>query len=319
MLTEVVLHSGDTGLRDNFLLEWLVSQGENVSAGQTIARVGEGKVESAVFSPVSGLILDILVPNGSEVKNGMVIAIIEDSEVPLSLPSSVIPISRMRKTIATRMLRSVHTMAQVTLTTEVDVTEMVGIRDELIRAWRPHHIRPVDLDFIVGATAISLKEHPRMNAIFEDDGLKVIESVNIGVAVSVDEGLVVPVIKNADSKDLLSLAQQLRLIATRSRNKKLSVNDLTGSTFTITSLAAFDIDVFTPIIDPPHVGILGVGRISEKPVVHEGEIKIRSMMNLSLTFDHRALDGVPAGEFLQTVKAKMENPDWALSTHIIEE
>mgnify|MGYP003330241920 CR=1 FL=1 len=106
MLTEVVLHSGDTGLSDNFLLEWLVSQGENVSAGQTIARVGEGKVESAVFSPVSGLILDILVPNGSEVKIGMVIAIIEDSEVPLSLPSSVIPISRMRKTIATRMLRS---------------------------------------------------------------------------------------------------------------------------------------------------------------------------------------------------------------------
>ena len=124
MVTEVVFHSGDTGLRDNFLLEWLVSQGENVSAGQTIARVGEGKVESAVFSPVSGLILDILVPNGSEVKNGMVIAIIEDSEVPLSLPSSVIPISRMRKTIATRMLRSVHTMAQVTLTTEVDVFEM---------------------------------------------------------------------------------------------------------------------------------------------------------------------------------------------------
>jgi pyruvate dehydrogenase E2 component (dihydrolipoamide acetyltransferase) len=319
MTTEVVLQSGNTGLNNNFLLEWLVSHGESVSAGQTIARVGEGEVESAVFSPVSGSIFDILVPNGSEVKSGMLLAIIEDNDPHLSVPSSVIPISRMRKTIATRMLRSVQTMAQVTLTTEADVTEMLGIRDELIRAWRPHHVRPVDLDFIVGATAISLKEHPRMNAIFEDGGLKVMESVNIGVAVSVDDGLVVPVIKNADSKDLLLLAQELRLVATRSRNRKLSVNDLTGATFTITSLASFDIDVFTPIIDPPHVGILGVGRISEKPVVHEGEIKIRSMMNLSLTFDHRVLDGVPAGKFLQTVKVKIENPDWALSTNDIEE
>ena len=117
-------------------------------------------------------------------------------------------------------------------------------------------------------------------------------------------------IKLADQKDMLSIAREVRELAEKSRKRDLSVDDVTGATFTITSLAAYDVDAFTPIIDPPQVAILGVGRVAEKPAVHRGEITIRSMMSLSLTFDHRALDGVPAGEFLQALKRRLEEPSW---------
>ena len=127
---------------------------------------------------------------------------------------------------------------------------------------------------------------------------------------AVTDGLVVPVIRQADEKDLLSVAREIRALATRSRKGELSMDDMMDATFTVTSLAGYGIDVFTPIIDPPQVAILGVGRIVEKPSVVEGEVIVRSMMSLSLTFDHRALDGVPAGEFLQTLVGKLRDPAW---------
>jgi pyruvate dehydrogenase E2 component (dihydrolipoamide acetyltransferase) len=136
------------------------------------------------------------------------------------------------------------------------------------------------------------------------------ESINVGVAMAVPDGLMVPVVDGADRKDALAVARQIRDYARRSRDGDLTVDDVTGATFTITSLSNYEIDAFTPIIDAPQVAILGVGRIVEKPWVHRGEIAVRSMTFLSLTFDHRALDGVPAGEFLGAVKARLEEPGW---------
>ena len=226
--------------------------------------------------------------------------------------AEVRPLKGMRKTIADRMMRSVQSMAQVTLTTEADMTEAVRLRERLLSQWRPHRIRPLDLDLIVKATAAGLKEHPRLNAALVDDELRLLEEVNLGVAMAVPEGLMVPVIKGADEKDLLTIAGEIRALADKSRKGDLSVDDMLGGTFIITSLAGYDIDAFTPIIDPPQVAILGIGRIAEKPAVHQGQVVVRSMMFLSLTFDHRALDGVPAGEFLQAVKKGLEEPAWML-------
>ena len=163
---------------------------------------------------------------------------------------------------------------------------------------------------MVKAVASALSEHPRLNANLVDDEVRLLEDVNIGAAMAVPDGLMVPVIKAADQKDLLAIAKEMRQLADRSRKGDLSVDDVTGASFTITSLASYDIDAFTPIIDPPQVAILGVGRILDKPAVHEGKIAVRSMMYLSLAFDHRALDGVPAGEFLRTVKSRLEDPSW---------
>jgi pyruvate dehydrogenase E2 component (dihydrolipoamide acetyltransferase) len=222
----------------------------------------------------------------------------------------VAPLKGLRKIIADRMMQSVRTMAQVTLATEADVTEAVKLRESLVSQWRTHRIRPLNLDLIVKATAAALKEHPRLNATLTGDEIRLLEEVNVGIAMAVPDGLMVGVIRQTDRKDLLSIAKEVRGLADRSRKGDLSVDDVTGASFTITSLANYEVDAFTPIIDPPLVAILGVGRIVQKPAVYKGEVVIRSMMTLSLAFDHRALDGVPAGEFLRSLKGFLEDPTW---------
>ena len=220
----------------------------------------------------------------------------------------VVPLTGLRKIIADRMTMSVSTMAQVTLTTEADVTELLNLRESLVSEWRPHRIRPLDLDFIIAAAAGALKAHPRLNAHLADGNVLLLKEINIGLAVAVADGLVVPVLRGADSLDLLGIARQIRMLADKTRKNALGVDDMTGAGFTVTALSNYDIDVFTPIIDPPQVAILGLGRAIEKPVVVDGEIVVRSMMHLSVTFDHRALDGVPVAEFIRTLKASLESP-----------
>jgi pyruvate dehydrogenase E2 component (dihydrolipoamide acetyltransferase) len=224
--------------------------------------------------------------------------------------SEVIALTGLRKIIADRMMQSVQSMAQVTLTTEADVTESVRLMADLVSEWRPHRLRPVDQDLVVKATAAALAQHSRLNATMAGNELRLMEDVNLGVAMAVPDGLMVPVIRDANEKDLLTLAKETRELANRARKGALTVDDVTGATFTISSLASLDIDAFTPIVDPPQVAILGVGRIVEKPAIHDGKIAARSMMFLSLEFDHRALDGVPAGEFLRDVKGRLEDPAW---------
>ena len=221
----------------------------------------------------------------------------------------VVPLTGLRKIIADRMTLSVSTMAQVTLTTEVDVTEMLKLRESLVSEWRPHRLRPLDLDLIIAAVAAALREHPRLNAHLVDGDVLLLKELNIGLAVAVPDGLVVPVLRGADSLDLLGVARAMRELADKTRKGNLGVDDVTGAGFTVTALSNYDIDVFTPIIDPPQVAILGLGRAKEKPVVVDGEIVVRSMMHLSVTFDHRALDGVPVAEFMRTLKARLESPD----------
>ena len=223
--------------------------------------------------------------------------------------AEVAPLTGLRRTIADRMTLSVSTMAQVTLTTEVDVTELLRLRESLVSEWRPHRLRPLDLDIIIAAVAQSLKAHPRLNAHLVDNDVLLLKEVNVGLAVAVPDGLVVPVLRAADSLDLLGTAQAMRELADKTRKGDLGVDDVTGAGFTVTALSNYDIDVFTPIIDPPQVAILGLGRAKEKPVVVDGEIVVRSMMHLSVTFDHRALDGVPVAEFMRTLKSTLESPE----------
>ena len=223
--------------------------------------------------------------------------------------SEVVPLTGLRRTIADRMSMSVRTMAQVTLTTEVDVTGLLKLRESLVSAWRPHRVRPLDLDIIIAAIAEALRAHPRINAHLVDGEVLLLKDVNIGVAVAVPDGLVVPVLRGADSLDLLGVAQGMRELADKVRKGNLGVDDMTGAGFTVTSLSNYEIDAFTPIIDPPQVAIVGLGRIVEKPVVRHGEVVVRSMMHLSTTFDHRALDGVPVAEFMRTLGARLESPE----------
>ena len=228
----------------------------------------------------------------------------------------VVPLTGIRGAVATRMLQSIQSTAQVTLTTEAVVTEAMQLRRGLSR----HHAEEAGgnigpLPVVVKATAEALKRHPRMNAIETTDAdggaqVQMLSEINIGLAVALDEGLVTPVIRGADGKTLAQLAAENRDLAARTREGRTRPEEISGGTFTITNLGANDIDGFTPIINPPQVGILGVGRVVEKPVIVNGEIAKGETMYLSLTFDHRVIDGAPAAEFLQTVKRLLEDPWW---------
>ncbi len=231
---------------------------------------------------------------------------------PTAQPAQVVPLRGIRQTIATRMLQSLQTMAQVTLTTEADVSDAMKLREGLARHWKDTGLSPLHL--VVKASARALKEHPRMNAIQRENALELVQEINVGVAVSLPEGLIVPTIRRADEKHLAQIARESRDLANKAREGKASYEEVTGGTFTITTLGAYGIDAFTPIINAPQVGILGVGRVVEKAAVFQGEIAKRSMMFLSLTFDHRAIDGAPAAAFLNAVKGYLEEPWWMVAS-----
>ena len=163
------------------------------------------------------------------------------------------------------------------------------------------------------ACARALQDHPRMNAIQTEEGFRLMDRVNIGLAVSLPEGLVTPVLRDAASKSLGQIASEARDLAAKTRENRATPEDLADGSFTVTNLGAYDIDGFTPIINPPQVGILGVGRAVDKPIIANGEVVKATMMVLSLTFDHRVVDGAPAAAFLQAVKGYLEDPWWMVS------
>jgi pyruvate dehydrogenase E2 component (dihydrolipoamide acetyltransferase) len=215
----------------------------------------------------------------------------------------------MRRAVADNMYASLQGTAQLSLFTDVDVTEMVRFRDLLREEFEADEgLRISYNDILILAASRVLKRFPMMNASLIDEEIVINDTVNMGIAVAVPDGLIVPVLRDADRKDLPRIAAESRDLARKAREGRLTVDDVTGGTFTITNLSMFDVDGFTPILKPPETGILGVGRIREKPAVHGGAVAVRSMMWLSLTFDHRVLDGAPAAEFLGTLARYLANP-----------
>ena len=217
---------------------------------------------------------------------------------PAATPAATedIPLRGMRKVIAERMQQSLQGSAQLTISTEVDVTQLIDRRQEVRQEFNVTYT-----DFIVQACAHALRQHPRMNASLEGNIIHVHGDIHVGLAVALDEGLIVPVVRDVDKKSLKDIAAEAKTLAEKARASQLKLEEVSGGTFTVSNLGMYGVDAFTPIINAPQSGILGVGRIVEKPVIYRGEITRRSMMVLSLTFDHRVIDGAPAGAFLQTV------------------
>jgi pyruvate dehydrogenase E2 component (dihydrolipoamide acetyltransferase) len=231
------------------------------------------------------------------------------SRVPVK---ETIRLSGMRATIARRMSESAQA-PRVTLNTHADVTAAIEVQRKLVDKWRAVKIRPQYQDLVVAALARALKETPRANAHLVGDEIRILDEVNIGVAMAVADGLLVPVIKNADKKTALEMAQEIRELARAAKAGSLKADQLSGSTFSLTNLGSYDVESFDPLLNPPEIGILGVGRVEERPAVIDGEIKIRSIGHLSLAFDHRAWDGAPAAEFLRTIVKHLKSPEWLLS------
>lgn len=226
------------------------------------------------------------------------------SPVPASLaPAATLPFTGMRQTIAEHMVNSLQQLAQVTVTTEIDVTELVKLRTQL-----KAEFSLTFTDLIIKAVAKALKLHPLLNSTLIGDEIQLLPEIHLGMAVALDEGLIVPVIRNVERKDLRAIAEDSQRLAAGARDGSLSIDEVTGSTFTITNLGSYGADFFTPIINMPEVAILGVGRIIEKPAIFEGEITKRSLMALSLTIDHRVVDGAPGAAFLRELGQILSNP-----------
>ncbi|MEI3605147.1 dihydrolipoamide acetyltransferase family protein [Pseudogracilibacillus sp. SE30717A] len=215
----------------------------------------------------------------------------------------------LRKAVADKMLESARSIPHVTLTTEVDMTTVMNMRKQLLPAVEEQTgFRLSFTEIIIKAVAYTLTKYPTINASLIGDEIVLNKHVNIGLAVAVENGLIVPSIHDADKKGLAELTEVSKTLGMKARDSKLTPAEMTGSTFTISNLGMYAIDGFTPIINPPETAILGVGRINEKPVVVDKAIEIKPMMVLSLSFDHRAIDGAPAAEFLTALKETLENP-----------
>jgi pyruvate dehydrogenase E2 component (dihydrolipoamide acetyltransferase) len=227
-----------------------------------------------------------------------------------ALPESI-PLSGIRKVIFDRMGQSWREAARVTMFADADMTEVVRLRQAKAADWeRRFGIKPSFSDLIHLAVARALREEPRINCRLEGQAVRIRREVNLSFAIDLGEGLVAAVIRAADTKSLGELAKAARDLAERARANRLSPDDMADGTFTVTNLGGLGVEAFTPIINQPQAGILGIGKILEKPVVIAGGIHVRSMMTLSLVFDHRLLDGAPAAKFLAKVKALLEDPAW---------
>ncbi len=225
-----------------------------------------------------------------------------------SVPGTTQPIRGMRKTIAERMHASLQEMAQLTMDMDVDMDDAIKLRNQLVEEWADEGVRPSFTDLVIRAAARALNKHPLMNASWGDKEIALHGDVHVGMAVSLEEGLIVPVIKHADHISVKELAAESSRLAEAARTNSLGLDDLQGGTFTVSALGMMGVDSFTPIINAPQAGILGINRIRDD-VAWDGDRPVKvQRMRLSLTWDHRVLDGAPAAEFLAEIKNLLESP-----------
>jgi len=225
-----------------------------------------------------------------------------------------IPLRGVRRSIAKAMVKSKYTAPHVTAMDEADVTELWKIREKEKKAAEKKGIKLTILPFIIKAVIAGLGEHPYLNASLDDENEEIIlkKYFNIGLATDTPEGLMVPVVKNATDKSIFQLAQELTQLVEKARNRTIDLADLKGGTFTISNYGALGGIYATPIINYPEVAILGVGKIKDTPVVRNGKVVVRKILSLALSFDHRVVDGAEAARFLNTVIARLEDPDLIL-------
>ncbi|MDR6748640.1 dihydrolipoamide acetyltransferase family protein [Bacillus pumilus] len=321
------------------ILDIKVPEGEGVPPGTVICYIGEGneqveekkdrdiqskpKKERKKISPVArkmansaNLDIDTLVgtgPGGRITKEDVLHALPErkekKQEEKKQNETEHQPINMMRKTIASRMMESLQTSAQLTITMKADVTKLTNLQQQLNEtAIARYDTKLTITDFVAKAAILSLLEHPAMNSQYHNGVVETFENVHLGIAAALDNGLAVPVIRHAERLTLIELAKSIKLYGQKAREGKLLHDEIQGSTFTLTNLGAYGVEHFTPILNPPEAGILGVGTMYDTPVYREDELCKGTILPLSLTFDHRVLDGAPASAFLSTVKAHLEEP-----------
>ncbi|MCC7359996.1 MAG: 2-oxo acid dehydrogenase subunit E2 [Anaerolineales bacterium] len=277
-----------------------------------------GSPEPMAATPVArrmaaaeGVDLAQIRPAGPVIRRADVAAAMQPGEqsAPTSGGSRRVPLSPTRRTIARRLQAVMQSAVPVTLTRDTDATELAALRARLLADLPAGSPRPTYTDFLAAIVARVLPQHPHFNAHFDGEALELFDAIHLGLAVDTDRGLLVPVLRDVAGQGLLALAQARTTLVERALAGTLTLADFTGGTFTLTNLGALGVDAFTPILNPPQVGILGIGRLRPVALPVGGVLAPRSALMLSLTFDHRAVDGAPAARFLGDLAALIEHPD----------
>jgi len=259
-------------------------------------------------------VLQAMNPAAQKAVTGAVQESTAKSESLMGPGPGIIPLQGMRKVIADNMMASLHQSAQLTVFVEIDVTALTVFRDRVREKYSQlNDVKISYNDIIALAICRAVRDFPMVNSWLTDEGIVIHEQVNLGIAVALPDGLIVPNVKDAQQKTLPQLAREIRELAGKARDGKLTMDEIQGGTFTITNVSMLGVDGFTPILNPPETAILGVGRAIDKPAVFKGEICARKMMTLSLTFDHRVIDGAPAMRFLRTLADYLEEPAMMLA------
>jgi pyruvate dehydrogenase E2 component (dihydrolipoamide acetyltransferase) len=324
------IESGDVG-------GVLVREGDLVAQNDCVIELETDKAVSAVPCPYAGKIVKIHVTKGQTIQVGQAVLSVETAEsqetaAPAAALSAGLPardtaqdaygpvrrekMSAIRRTIATQMVRSATIIPHVTNFDDADVTELDRLRKTLSPADSEPLVRLSMLPFALKAVASALREHAALNASIDDENGEIVykQYVNLGVAVDTPRGLVVPAIRNVDRMGVLEIARALSVLAARARSAEFAVDDLRGGTFTISNLGAVGGTYSTPIVNHPEVAILLLGRARPMLRTHEGKVEDRLMMPLSLSYDHRVVDGAAAGRFLNDVITFLQSPGTLLAT-----
>ncbi|MEK6375623.1 MAG: dihydrolipoamide acetyltransferase family protein [Acidobacteriota bacterium] len=223
----------------------------------------------------------------------------------IALESKSIPLTAMRRTIAKRLAESIGPIPHFFLTVDYDVTNLLALREQINEV---EGVKTSLNDYVVRAAALALRHHPNVNASFGDEAIAQHGEIHIGIAVSTPEGLITPVVRNADQKSIVEISNEVRALADKAKNRKLKPDEYQGSTFTISNLGAWGIEEFTAIINPPNVGILAVGAAMAQAVVVDKQVVVRDRMKITMSCDHRVVDGVAGAEYLRTLRQYIEQP-----------
>ena len=320
---DVIIPAVGESITSGLISTWHKKEGEAVQPGDILLTLETDKVSTEITAEKAG-VLHIKAPEGQEVKIGETVATIEESGAISSTPSTPStqpppppaesrttrkPLSPLRRKIAAQLVMAQQTAAILTTFNECDMTAVMTLRKQMQESFEKQHgVKLGFMSFFVKATVAALKAVPQVNSRLEGDDLITNHYYDIGVAVGTERGLVVPVLSDTDQKSFAQIEQSILDFAAKAREGKIKIEDLQGGVFTISNGGVYGSLLSTPILNPPQSGILGLHKILERPIAVDGQVVIRPMMNLALSYDHRVVDGKEAVTFLIRVKEAIENP-----------